>query len=387
MTHNLLHKRYSYYILTMIVFQLNDQETTRRPLFTRPTLRPRIPSVSRNTPSSATRPELRQRITDPPSTTISARDRFRNRVTTERTTPVTTERFTTLAARERATRPPRVPRPDRTNTRTRPQIKFGPKRKPETGEDELTTDSIDDQTEGALEIVEELIIVDNVKKPNASKEIVDHRILVSDDVPDEVKPSTSPPIRFEDLFSSISTAKPFVITTEVLTTLKTTQQNIRRFSTTPTPKIVTTEEPVIRTRGPTTTRTIRTTQRTPFIEKTTRRSGRPAVQVRKTTPRPVFGDVSLDYIYNDDGALGGDLGDLAELTNDKAQLLSDGSVKCLETGYFSHPDSCKRFISCSKTVRGAVRGWVYTCPQQLVFDPVGGMCNWAEAVDCKGSLL
>lgn len=83
-----------------------------------------------------------------------------------------------------------------------------------------------------------------------------------------------------------------------------------------------------------------------------------------------------------DGALTGTLGDLASLT-DKAVLMSDGSVQCYDTGYFAHPDSCKKFISCSKTVRGLVRGWVYTCPQNLVFDPVGGMCNWAEAVDCQ----
>jgi len=89
---------------------------------------------------------------------------------------------------------------------------------------------------------------------------------------------------------------------------------------------------------------------------------------------------------DDTGALGGALGELADL-HQKAQLLSDGSVKCRETGYFPHPESCKKFISCSKTVRGAVRGWVYTCPQQLVFDPVGGMCNWAEAVDCQASIV
>ncbi|XP_045127406.1 proteoglycan 4-like isoform X2 [Portunus trituberculatus] len=90
-----------------------------------------------------------------------------------------------------------------------------------------------------------------------------------------------------------------------------------------------------------------------------------------------------DYYYDDlDGVLTGTLGDLASLT-DKAVLLPDGSVQCYDTGYFVHPHSCKKFISCSKTVRGLVRGWVYTCPQNLVFDPVGGMCNWAEAVDCQ----
>lgn len=79
--------------------------------------------------------------------------------------------------------------------------------------------------------------------------------------------------------------------------------------------------------------------------------------------------------------MGGTLGQLA-VVQDKAILQPDGSVICYDTGYFGHPDSCKKFISCSKTVRGVVRGWVYTCPDRLVFDPVGGMCNWAEAVDC-----
>ncbi|XP_042218045.1 mucin-5AC-like isoform X2 [Homarus americanus] len=93
---------------------------------------------------------------------------------------------------------------------------------------------------------------------------------------------------------------------------------------------------------------------------------------------------NYDYYYEDlDGALTGTLGQLATLT-EKAKLMADGSVQCHDTGYFAHPDSCKKFISCSKTVRGLVRGWVYTCPQQLVFDPVGGMCNWAESVDCEG---
>lgn len=109
----------------------------------------------------------------------------------------------------------------------------------------------------------------------------------------------------------------------------------------------------------------------------------------QTSFRPVqsailAGGGETDYYYDDlDGALTGTLGQLATLT-EKAVLMADGSVQCYDTGYFAHPDSCKKFISCSKTVRGLVRGWVYTCPQQLVFDPVGGMCNWAETVDCEG---
>lgn len=121
------------------------------------------------------------------------------------------------------------------------------------------------------------------------------------------------------------------------------------------------------------------------------RPSRPAFTRLPQTPAPssapasaiLAGNDYYDYYYDDlDGALTGTLGDLASLT-DKAVLMPDGSVQCYDTGYFAHPDSCKKFISCSKTVRGLVRGWVYTCPQNLVFDPVGGMCNWAEAVDCQ----
>uniref|UniRef100_A0A2P2I1P3 Mucin-5AC-like n=1 Tax=Hirondellea gigas TaxID=1518452 RepID=A0A2P2I1P3_9CRUS len=120
-----------------------------------------------------------------------------------------------------------------------------------------------------------------------------------------------------------------------------------------------------------------------------RRGGRPP-KPRPTTWRPptqIADYVYDDYFYDDiTGALGGTLGELAELTA-KALLLPGGKVQCYDTGYFAHPESCKKFISCSKTVRGAVRGWVYTCPQNLVFDPVGGMCNWAEAVDCEAPVV
>nr|XP_045604735.1 mucin-5AC-like isoform X4 [Procambarus clarkii] len=108
------------------------------------------------------------------------------------------------------------------------------------------------------------------------------------------------------------------------------------------------------------------------------------------TPGPAQSSIKdgndyYDYYYDDlGGALTGTLGQLATTLTEKAVLMADGSVQCNDTGYFAHPDSCKKFISCSKTVRGLVRGWVYTCPQHLVFDPVGGMCNWAETVDCEG---
>ena len=121
----------------------------------------------------------------------------------------------------------------------------------------------------------------------------------------------------------------------------------------------------------------------PLLTTTT---SKPRVVKRPTTtraplPPPVEYEYVYDYYEDPTGALGGSLGQLASLT-EKAILLPDGSVECYDTGYFPHPENCKSFISCSKTVRGFLRGWTYTCPQELVFDPVGGMCNWTEAVDC-----
>ncbi|KAK7075715.1 Cht6p, partial [Halocaridina rubra] len=161
----------------------------------------------------------------------------------------------------------------------------------------------------------------------------------------------------------------------------------------PTPK-VTTISPFSRPRT-TRPRPVVTTPR-PVVITTSQppaRSPRPSRPAPSRTPAPaqspapssILSNDYYDYYYDDlDGALTGTLGQLATLT-DKAILMADGSVQCYDTGYFAHPDSCKKFISCSKTVRGLVRGWVYTCPEQLVFDPVGGMCNWAEAVDCAGT--
>lgn len=126
--------------------------------------------------------------------------------------------------------------------------------------------------------------------------------------------------------------------------------------------------------------------KTTFISTTERAiPKRPSPRIPKTTKSPSLSPNEYEYVYDDydlgNGALGGSLGDLASLSN-KAVIRADGSIECSDTGYFPHPESCKKFISCSKTVRGYLRGWVYTCPQELVFDPVGGMCNWTETVDC-----
>ncbi|XP_042877960.1 probable chitinase 10 isoform X5 [Penaeus japonicus] len=206
----------------------------------------------------------------------------------------------------------------------------------------------------------------------------------------------------EDFFPD-TTAAP---ETSVRPTIKSLLSPRPRPSTTPAPRTPEATAP-----APTTPKLLRP-------RPTTARPVRPRPSFRTTTPRPsttrppprsprpprpvtqrtsfaapvgpaassIIGGDYFDYYYDDleQGALTGTLGQLATLT-EKAVLMPDGSVTCYDTGYFAHPESCKKFISCSKTVRGLVRGWVYTCPQQLVFDPVGGMCNWAEAVDCIGN--
>lgn len=171
------------------------------------------------------------------------------------------------------------------------------------------------------------------------------------------------------------------------TTERSTQRAVRTTTTEPEtspPRSTLTRQPPRLPQPPPTSPTL------PARTSVPRRGGGRQPQPRSSTLRPPsrIADYVYDYFYDDDstGALGGTLGELAELT-EKALLLPGGNVKCYDTGYFAHPDSCKKFISCSKTVRGAVRGWVYTCPQQLVFDPVGGMCNWAEAVDCKAPII
>ncbi|XP_060520818.1 uncharacterized protein LOC132698641 [Cylas formicarius] len=66
----------------------------------------------------------------------------------------------------------------------------------------------------------------------------------------------------------------------------------------------------------------------------------------------------------------------------KVLVHSDGRIECLDQGNFPHPVSCKKFISCAKMENGKVIGWEYTCPKNLSFDPIGGMCNWSAGLGC-----
>lgn len=67
----------------------------------------------------------------------------------------------------------------------------------------------------------------------------------------------------------------------------------------------------------------------------------------------------------------------------KVVLHGPGVIECLDQGNFPHPLSCRKFISCAKMETGGVVGWEYTCPRNLSYDPVGGICNWSAGLGCK----
>jgi hypothetical protein len=95
----------------------------------------------------------------------------------------------------------------------------------------------------------------------------------------------------------------------------------------------------------------------------------------RPTPTPV-----IDYEYYDDEDVG--ILDVAPISG-KVKIHSDGYIECLDRGNFPHPFSCKKFISCAKMENGELLGWEYTCPRQLSFDPIGGICNWSAGLGCK----
>ncbi|XP_044751935.1 uncharacterized protein LOC123311882 [Coccinella septempunctata] len=66
----------------------------------------------------------------------------------------------------------------------------------------------------------------------------------------------------------------------------------------------------------------------------------------------------------------------------KVILHSNGVIECLDQGNFPHPASCRKFISCAKMENERVLGWEYTCPKNLSFDPIGGICNWSAELGC-----
>ncbi|XP_069690493.1 uncharacterized protein Cht6 isoform X3 [Periplaneta americana] len=100
---------------------------------------------------------------------------------------------------------------------------------------------------------------------------------------------------------------------------------------------------------------------------------------RARTVRPKLPPV-IDYEYYDDEDVG--ILDTAPVAG-KVKIHSDGYIECLDRGNFPHPFSCKKFISCAKMENGNLLGWEYTCPRQLSFDPIGGICNWSAGLGCK----
>ncbi|XP_068899258.1 uncharacterized protein [Tenebrio molitor] len=89
-----------------------------------------------------------------------------------------------------------------------------------------------------------------------------------------------------------------------------------------------------------------------------------------------------EYDYYDDEQMSV-LGTIPE--HSKVLLHSNGVIECLDQGNFPHPVSCKKFISCAKMENGNVLGWEYTCPKNLSFDPIGGICNWSAGLGCNES--
>ncbi|KAK9880773.1 hypothetical protein WA026_013094 [Henosepilachna vigintioctopunctata] len=98
----------------------------------------------------------------------------------------------------------------------------------------------------------------------------------------------------------------------------------------------------------------------------------------KTTSSPLgtYKVEEENYYSNEKGYLG----QLPKYT--KVVLHPNGIIECLDQGNFPHPASCKKFISCAKMEHGKVLGWEYTCPKNLSFDPIGGICNWSADLGC-----
>ncbi|XP_037028163.1 uncharacterized protein LOC119068609 [Bradysia coprophila] len=102
---------------------------------------------------------------------------------------------------------------------------------------------------------------------------------------------------------------------------------------------------------------------------------------RSEVPVQEYNPIHNDYDYYDDGNLG--IVDSHHHSKIKVILHDFGIIECLDQGNFPHPLSCRKFITCAKMEIGGVVGWEYTCPKELSFDPVGGMCNYSAGLGCK----
>lgn len=92
--------------------------------------------------------------------------------------------------------------------------------------------------------------------------------------------------------------------------------------------------------------------------------------------KPLVAD--YDYYDNIEASI---LGKIPE--HSKVLLHGNGIIECLDQGNFPHPVSCKKFIYCAKMDNDKIVGWEYTCPKNLSFDPIGGICNWSAGLGCN----
>ncbi|KAL1517942.1 hypothetical protein ABEB36_001638 [Hypothenemus hampei] len=120
-----------------------------------------------------------------------------------------------------------------------------------------------------------------------------------------------------------------------------------------------------------------TTTETPFVIIT---SGPDRNKVPPIFQKTSWKSAIKDYDYYDsiDASI---VGKIPE--HSKVLLHGNGIIECLDQGNFPHPLSCKKFIYCAKMDSDKIIGWEYTCPKNLSFDPIGGMCNWSAGLGCN----
>jgi chitinase len=56
-------------------------------------------------------------------------------------------------------------------------------------------------------------------------------------------------------------------------------------------------------------------------------------------------------------------------------------IECLEHGNYPHPLSCNMYISCARG-RGFIDGYIFSCGEDMSFDPASGVCDWNYKIGC-----
>ncbi|KAF7990451.1 hypothetical protein HCN44_000256 [Aphidius gifuensis] len=88
--------------------------------------------------------------------------------------------------------------------------------------------------------------------------------------------------------------------------------------------------------------------------------------------------IDYDYYVDEDSKLS-----LKPELKNKIYITPVGRIGCLDQGTFAHPTSCKKFITCTQMANKKITPTEYTCPANLSFDPVGGICNWSAGIGCN----